>query len=353
MKRSTAVLYGVLLFCAGVFGVRHLQSARAESISNEARVQSEMAAAAARAAASAQAAQRALQAPFEDLAMARFVPRSYPRPASEWQRNEKAFYEKILAGGKVDVLVVPFQVWGWGVDRATRSLMAAELAMGVSQSQKVKIADPYLVAKALGEGQRQFKQEDVYRLADAMGAKRIIWGYAGHDRKGKMAVAVLTQAYTGTARDGAAWTAPVATRKFENIPLSDDVPAVQAYESLLPEILKSVGTDAASPVFTQTESKLEMAALPSSPLNLTASTGNPAQDAYGFLLYSALTPAKIEKTKEIFAEKALLALTRLSPASPEYRAFARGPTWLWACGRPRSSCWKRRRPMRRGVCSPP
>lgn len=321
MKRSTAVLYGVLLFCAGAFGVSHLQSVRAESISDEARAQSEMAAAAARAAASAQAAKLALQAPFEDLAMARFVPRGYPRPASEWQRNEKAFYEKILAGGKVDVLVVPFQVWGWGVDRATRSLMAAELAMGIAQSQKVKSADPYLVAKALGEGQRQFKQEDVYRLADAMGAKRIIWGYAGHDLKGKMAIAILTQAYTGTARDGAAWTAPVATRKFENIPLNDDVPAVQAYESLLPEILKAVGTDAASPVFTQMESKLEMAALPPSPLSLAAPTGNPAQDAYGFLLYSALTPAKIEKTKEIFAEKALLALTKLSPASPEYRAL--------------------------------
>lgn len=321
MKRSTAVLCGVLLFCAGAFGVRHLQSVRAESISNEARAQNEMAAAAARAAASAQVAKRALQAPFEDHAMARFMPPGYSRPVSEWQRSEKNLYEKTLAGAKVDVLVVPFQVWGWGVDRATRSLMAAELAMGVSQSQKVKVADPYLVAKALGEGQRQFKQEDVYRLADAMGAKRIVWGYAGHDRKGKMAIAILTQAYGGTARAGAAWTAPVATRKFENIPLNDDVPAVQAYESLLPEILKSVGADAASPVFEQAESKLEMAALPPSPLSLAASSGNPAQDAYGFLLYSALTPANIERTKEVFAEKALLALMRLSPASPEYRAL--------------------------------
>jgi hypothetical protein len=322
MKRSTAVLCGVLLFCAGAFGVRHLQNVRAESISNEARAQNEMAAAVARAAASAQAAKRALQAPFEDHAMARFVPRSYSRPASEWQVAEKTFYEKTLSAGKFDVLVVPFQVWGWAVDRATRSLMTAEFAMGISQSQKVKIPDPYLVAKALGDGQRQFKQEDVYKLADAMGVKRIIWGYAGHDRKEKMAIAILAQDYTGAARAGAAWTAPVVTKKFENISLEGDVPAVQAYESLLPEILKAVGTDVASPVFEQVESKLEMAALPPSPLSLAASSSsNPAQDAYGFLLYSALAPANIERTKEVFAEKALLALMRLSPASPEYRAL--------------------------------
>jgi hypothetical protein len=321
MKRSTALLCGVLLFCSGAFGVKHLQNARAESIANEERVKSEAVAAAARAAASAQAAKLALQAPFEDHAMVHFRPRSYSRPVSEWQRNEKAFYKKTLSNGKFDVLVVPFQVGGWAVDRATRSLMTAELAMGVAQSQKAKIPDPYLVAKALGEGQRQLQQEEVYKLADAIGVKRIIWGYAGHDRKGKMSIAILTQDYSGTARDGARWPGPVATKKFENIPLDDEIPAVQAYESLLPEILKSLGTDAASPVFAQMESKLEMAALPPSPLSLAAATGNPAQDAYGFLLYSALTPAKIGKTKEIFAEKALLALLRLSPTSPEYRAL--------------------------------
>src|SRR6202011_2833181 len=40
--------------------------------------------------------------------------------------------------------------------------------------------------------------------------------------------------------------------------------------------------------------------------------------AYTFLLFSALTPAYIERTKERFAEKALLALARMSKESPEY-----------------------------------
>ncbi|MDP3228419.1 MAG: hypothetical protein Q8N13_10645 [Acidovorax sp.] len=323
MNRSTSVLCGVLLICAGVWGVTYLQGVHAETAEKEARVQREAVAAALAAsqARTAQASRAAMQPPFEDHAMARFVPSRYSRPASDWQDKEKAFYGKVLSNGKFDVLVVPFQVGGWAVDRATRSIMTAELAASLAQSQKVKIPDPYLVAKALGEGQRQLKQEDIYKLADAMGAKRIVRGYVGHDRKGKMAIAILIQDYSGTARNGAAWAGPVATKKFENISFDDDVPAIQAYESVLPEILRSVGADPASPLFEQKEGKLALDVLPPSPFSLAASTGNPAQDAYAFLLYSALTPTNLEKAREIFAEKAYLALLGLSPASPDYRAL--------------------------------
>lgn len=323
MKRSTAVLCGVLLICAGLWGATHFQAVRAEAAENEARVQRE-ALAAARAASLARAAQSsrgAMQRPFDDYAMARFLPSKYSRPTSDWQDKEKAFYGKLLSGAKFDVLVVPFQVWGWGVDRATRSLMTAELAAGLAQSQKLKIPDPYLVAKALGEGQRQLKQEDIYKLADAIGAQRIVSAYVGHDRKGKMSIAILSQDHAGTARDGAAWVSPVATKKFEGISFDDDVPAIQAYETVLPEILRSVGADPASPLFEQKEGKLAADVLPPSPFSLATSTGNPAQDAYTFLLYSALAPANLEKTREIFAEKAYLALLGLSPASPDYRAL--------------------------------
>lgn len=322
MKRSTAVLCGVfLLVGAGAVGLPYLLNLRAKAAENEARASHEAVAAAQAAQKAAETAKAAARRPFEDPAMAELVPANYSRPASQWQANEKVFFEKILSGGKFDVLVVPFQVGGWAVDRSTRSIMTAELAMGMAQLQKVKIPDTFLVAKALGDGQRQFRLQDIYRLADAIGARRIVRGYAGHDKKGMMAITLLTQDYTGGARDGVAWTGPVATAKFENIPFGDEVPVIQAYESLLPQILKAVGVDAASPVFAQTESRLEMTALPPSPASLVESAGNPAQDAYGFLLYGALTPRFIGRTKEIFTEKAHLALLNLSPASPDYRAL--------------------------------
>lgn len=318
MKRSTAVLCGVLLLCSGVLAVSKVQAFRTEAAAEEERAKREASAAKARADIQNKI---AMERSFEDTAMARFLPPRYSPQASDWQGKEKLFYGQVLSGGKFDVLVVPFQVWGWGVDRASRSIMTAELAAGVAQSQKVKIPDPYLVAKALGEGQRHLKQEEIYKLADAVGAKRIVWGYAGHDRKGKMAIAIRTQDYTGTARNGAVWAAPVETKKFENIPFGDEIPAVEAYESVLPEILKAAGANPSSPLYEKTVSSLELEALPASPFGLVAPSGNPAQDAYAFLVYSALAPTTNERTKEIFAEKAHLALLGLSPQSPDYRAL--------------------------------
>jgi hypothetical protein len=69
------------------------------------------------------------------------------------------------------------------------------------------------------------------------------------------------------------------------------------------------------------ESRLDMDVLPPSPAGLIAGDDNPARDAYGFLLYHLLTPQYLERTRERFAEKALLALSRLAPASPEYRVL--------------------------------
>lgn len=327
MKRSTAVLCGVLLLCMGVLAVNKIQEFRIAVAEKEARAKWEASPEKARWEASPEKARvdmfnRIEMNPWSaDIAMARFLPQRYSPQASDWQGKEKLFYSQLLSGGKFDVLVVPFQVGGWAVDRASRSIMTAELAAGVAKSQKVKIPDPYLVAKALGEGQRQLKQEEIYKLADAIGAKRIVRGYAGHDRKGKMAIAILTQDHAGATRNGAAWTGPVQTKKFENIPFGDEVPAIEAYESVLPEILKSVGAYPPSPLDEKTASRLELEALPSSPLGLVAPAGNPAQDAYAFLLYSALAPTTVERTKEIFAEKAYLALLDLSPQSPDYRAL--------------------------------
>jgi hypothetical protein len=129
------------------------------------------------------------QSPDGDLAMNFLsVPVNYPRPESDWRTSEKAFYAKLLSQAQFDTLVVPFQVSGWPFDRSTRALMTATLSLAIAQSGTVKTPDPYLVAKALGDGQRQITPEDVAKLANAMGVKRIIWGYAGHDKSGKMRI---------------------------------------------------------------------------------------------------------------------------------------------------------------------
>ncbi len=315
MKTSRVVLYGVLLACVAGLGAWRVVQVRADAVAEQARLKRE----ADEAQYKAYSATIAMQRPSEDLAIGQYLPQRYTRPVSEWQASEKVFYEKLLASGKAEVLVLPFQVWGWAFDRATRSVMAAELAMAVARAGNVKVADPYLVARALGEGQRRLTKEDIYRLADATGAKRIIMGYAGHDRKGKMSVAVLTHEHVGERRNGAGWHTRISSHRLEGIPFGDETPSVEAYQSALPQLVKALG--AAAPAATTLESRLDMDVLPPSPAGLIAADDNPARDAYVFLLYNLLTPQYLERTRERFAEKALLALSRLAPASPEYRVL--------------------------------
>jgi len=258
---------------------------------------------------------------YQDTAYAGFS-RTYPRPASDWQNREKAFYEKLFAGKKFDVLVLPFQVANSGLDRSTRLLMAAELAAAITRSGKDKVPDPFLVARALGDGQRQLKQEDIDRLADAVGARRVIQGYAGHDRKGKMSVTIVTRDNRSDRPAGAGWSSvPLKSSSIENIPFDDETPPIAAYESVMPKIMESLGIDPSAAQPKQLSAKLDIGSLPGSPKDLIGSGENPARDAYIFLLYAALTPRHMERAQEHFAEKAFLAVSRIAPASAEYRVL--------------------------------
>src|ERR1700731_3208399 len=88
---------------------------------------------------------------FFDQAIISSVPRTYPRPQSEWSANEKQFYEKILTGSRYDVLVAPLQVNGFSFDRASRSLMTAEFVTAIEQSQSGRVPDAFLITKVMGE----------------------------------------------------------------------------------------------------------------------------------------------------------------------------------------------------------
>lgn len=314
-KKIRFAILGILLAIAGGLALMRYLDEREVARIKEAEAKTQ---AAARAWMAANAKQQKERSWFPDFAMQQ-VPPGYPRPDSDWLAKEKAFYEKILQASQFDVLVVPFQVRDWAFSRATRSLMTAELAAMLAQDRSAKIPDPYLVGQALGDGLRQFKREDVYRLASAIGAKRIIWTFAGHDQKGKMAVTVRLQ--DRLQSEPFVWDESFTTKQFENIGFDDERSPIAAYEALLPEIVKAIGLDPAALASQMPESRLNLAALPESPLRLMEGDDNPARDVYSFLLLAGLTPDYIARTKERFVEKAFLALARMSPASPEYRAL--------------------------------
>jgi len=258
---------------------------------------------------------------YFDQSMIESVPTAYPRAAPEWIANEKRFYERILFGEHYDVLVAPLQVNGFGFDRASRSVMSAELTAAIAKAQPGKVPDAYLIAKVVGEGLRQFPQEALYRLAKAVGARRIIWGAVGTDPRGLMTVMISSQFRPDGAVGDEKWSTPINTRAVINIPSDAEHPAIEAFAQRIPEMLKDIDINPANLNLQSQSGALDIKELPLTPLNLTTAEENPAREAYTFMLFSALTPAHIARTKERFAEKALLALTQLSPTAPEYRAL--------------------------------
>jgi hypothetical protein len=249
------------------------------------------------------------------------LPGSYPRPISEWQSTEKLAFANLLSAGRHDVLVVPFQVLNWAFSRGLRSAMTAQLVSAIARSGKVRIPDPHLVEKALGDGQRQLRPQDVYQLSDAMGVRRIVWGHVGHNRSGRMTIMISSQDRDQAAAKGTNWATPMSTYGIEQVGFGDENSPVQVFENLLPSVVKAVAPEAALPPQDQASRVVGTATLPATPMALLDGDDNPARNALVFLLLRQLTPEYLERTRERFAAKALVALMRLSPAAPEYRAL--------------------------------
>src|SRR5881394_788667 len=170
-KRIAYLVLFIALVVLGFLGFRQIQQREEEA---RARKQAE---------AYAEEAKRevasAAKLAHVDFSMTYQVPKTYPRPRSAWRDGEKAFYESILSKGRFDVLVVPFQVEDFGIGRDIRSLMTAHFATAIAEASGAKVADPYLVARALGDGDRRFELGEIFRLANALGTKRIVVSYVG------------------------------------------------------------------------------------------------------------------------------------------------------------------------------
>ncbi len=275
-----------------------------------------------------------------DTAM-QLLPKQYSRPASQWTSNEKNRYQKLLSAGKFDVIVVPFQVQNRAFSRSVNSLMAAQLAMAIANAQHFRVADPYLVARALGDGQRAVDADDVYALANKTGAKKIVWSYVGLQEGQTMAITVKVQD-RGRGEQLGASTRTTSTG-FNGTRLERNGSPADAFLAVIPGILNSIGVaarPATSPAKVAFEDRWP---IPAAPAQLYASpSANPVRDAYYFQLLASLTPLMAERTHERFVEKTLLALQGVSADSPGYRVLkARGlmqlgfrPAALKALGTP-------------------
>jgi tetratricopeptide (TPR) repeat protein len=270
--------------------------------------------------------------PHADLDMDR-VPKAYPRPPSAWHAAERTFYRSVLGKGHFDVLVVPFQVQDHAFARDLRSLMTAKLALEIAAAGTPSIADPYLVARALGESERRIELMEVFSLANSLDAKRIVLGYVGHNDKNEMRLTLHYYDRVGPGNFSETY-APrrnqyghvipsdkLHSQHFENVAYSDVDTPIDAYYRLLPGMLRFLGLGTAEKESAKAISRFDASDLPPSPIAISSNKSEPARDAYYFQLLAALVPTSAERVRERFIEKSMLAIESMSPESPDYRAL--------------------------------
>jgi hypothetical protein len=244
----------------------------------------------------------------------RSLPSQYRPVASPWEAAEKARYRALLPANSHDVLIVPFQVEGFALDRSTRSLMFAQLSRAV-RTTGARVPDPYLVLRALGENRRQFNAGEVHELANHLGVKRIVWTRSGHDRNNQMMLSFRNENPQPNGQFPG--QSPDIGERFSRVPFTPELPPILVYQPLLQQILVKLGYGpAAAPMKGATQFD---GTLPSSPFAMTTGEPDPARDAFYFLVLAGLTPAGAERTHERFVEKAFLATVDLAGEHPDSR----------------------------------
>lgn len=231
-----------------------------------------------------------------------------------WENAEKARYQA-LPPQAFDVLLVPFQVEGYALDRSTRSLMSTELVSAIRTSG-ARIPDVEPVLRALGESRRQFKTQEVHEIAYLLGVKRVIWAYAGHDRNDRMSVTFRSEDFTPDMRTSNRVMAK--SDGFDNVAFSSESPPIVTYQILLPKIIEKLGYPAPAPP-AKSIGRNDNSAWPSSPIRMIDDQPDAARDAFRFLMLAAMTPYSGERTRARFVEKAYLATLSLPEDHPDYR----------------------------------
>ena len=235
------------------------------------------------------------------------------RPESAWLDSQHAAFEKALAKQRVDVLVVPFQVQGYGLERTERALMSADLAYQLGGS--VRVADPFLVARALGEGARRYERNDILKLASAVGARTVVIGYAGHDRAHHVTITIERLALDTTH------AFPVVTntvqKDWRDVPFTDADPPFAVFHRMLPSIVKSISLASVNSGRALTPARFPRSA--SFSFADLASGKDGMSSSVALDLLGAMTASTDEFSRERLFERALVTSWHFDAAADDTR----------------------------------
>lgn len=251
-----------------------------------------------------------------DLTMARY---NGNHPKSAWEESEKALNAAVLSRNSYDVLVVPFQVGGYAIDRVDRSLMTRYLSREIEISTKMKLPSPTLVARALGEAFRTFDDYDVFQLANKLGVKQIIRGYVGHNLKERMSVTLVVQTRTGQEY----FSPSTKTEKYiwNDISFSDERTPAEAFAGILHDVSSRLQLPLGRRKLDQRITNDDKLQLPPNVSGIAIDRfSSPEVRAYYLQFLGMLYPEQSVSKEQLF-ERSLVVLRELSPQSSAYKVL--------------------------------
>jgi tetratricopeptide (TPR) repeat protein len=239
---------------------------------------------------------------------------------SEWLESRKKLFRTLLKNAEYDILIVPFQVRGYAIDRIGRSLMTRYLSKRLVNSTSLTAPDPTLVARAFG-AVRTIEDDEIFSLANELKVRILVRGYVGHDANGKMKVTLVVQKRDNSDKLGV--ETPSMTLEWKDIEFSDEHLPSEAFLSILDDVVSKMPvsqTKKAEKIFYQKEEDLNLPDSISALVKPDALT--PVGNAYNLQLFGMLYPednvADDVSAREEFFERSLTALTDVSPQSPDY-----------------------------------
>lgn len=232
-----------------------------------------------------------------DACMAHTATTPLPAPRSLWVENQRTAYTNALKKQRVDVIVAPFQIQGYGLERTERAIMSADLAYHLDPA--VRVADPFLTSRALGEGARRYDRNDIVELARAVGARTAVVGYVGHDLGHGMTITV--QVLELDPNGGV----KTVQRDWRGVQFTHVDPPFVVFHRMLPSVLESL----ALPIAKEPPRRAAVSFPDASSLSFSdlATDKNRLGSSLGLSLLGALASSSDERARERLFERALVA----------------------------------------------
>jgi hypothetical protein len=240
-------------------------------------------------------------------------------PPSPWLDSQRTAYSDALKKQRVDILVAPFQNQGYGLERTERALMSADLAYHLDPAARV--ADPFLTARALGEGARRYDRDEIVELARAVGARKAVVGYVGHDLQHQMTVTIEVLEIEAT---GAGDTVTeTVQRDWRGVRFSHADPPFVVFHRMLPSVVESLSL----PVAAQPHERSVVTVREDAAVSLSDLTSEvkPLGASLALSLLGAMAAAEDERSRERLFERALVTSWHFDAPSADttfLRAYA-------------------------------